>query len=278
MINYIRVFLRKTDYTPRDKFAIIGKPTEKILDTFSKEIPVAISVVYTWDVQEGLELFKEWKKYFKNVKIGGCGFKQPSKGFISGEFIRKGVVYTSRGCNRHCAYCYNRYEGKLREYSTIEKGWSVWDANLLQCSDAHIIKVFNMLRKETHPIIFSGGFDMRLFNEKHLELLNSVNTDRIYFATDVNESIEAAKRVYKLLANKPKSWRNSFTLCGFNGETIQQAKDKIKKIKDIGFVPKVMLFQTDQWVHYSDEWLQLKEENIIKLTCFQALKSEEKIT
>lgn len=258
--DLIRVFPVRTDHTPIDNMSFVGLPPKNMY--FDPWIRVAISITFTWHISEGVKLWHEWKKYFYNVSIGGPAFKQPCNGFMPERFVRAGVTFTSRGCIRKCPWCYEVYEGGLKEINPIAPGYILWDPNLFQCSDKHIREVFKMLQKQSNPAIFAGGLDFRLFNEWHINLFQTIKIGKLYFAIDTLEILKIAERKVKLLQNKPSAWRNVYVLCGFQ-ETLKEAKNKVKNIKNLGLIPKVMLYQNDNWKHYTEDWLNLKNENLI---------------
>lgn len=57
----IRVFPRKTKWTPDDELAFVGDPP---LFRPSDNQAVYISVAFSWDIQEGLRLKKSWKRFY----------------------------------------------------------------------------------------------------------------------------------------------------------------------------------------------------------------------
>lgn len=167
----IRVFPRKTKWSPIDDLAFIGDPPMFFLPD---EQPVMVSVTFTWDIQIALRLQKAWKSYYQNVSIGGPAFDDPGGEFIPGLFIKEGVTFTSRGCNRHCPWCLvPRREGTIREL-VIKPGHIIQDNNLLFCSRKHIESVFEMLSEQKRAASFNGGIDIRLLKPWHRQLFESI--------------------------------------------------------------------------------------------------------
>ena len=88
----IRVFPRKTKWTPNDDLSFIGDPP-----LFRpKEQPVKISVTFTWDIPEAKRLYEGWKEYYKDVQIGGPALGDPGSEFVPGLFVKKGAIITSQ--------------------------------------------------------------------------------------------------------------------------------------------------------------------------------------
>jgi len=155
----IRVFPRKTKWTPDDDLAFVGDPP-----LFRPpEMPVKISVTFTWDIEEGQRLYRAWKEYYQDVQIGGPAYGDKGEDFTPGRFVKEGVTITSRGCPNNCSWCFvPKREGKIRELD-IKNGWVVQDNNILACSNNHIRGVFDMLIAQNKAVTFSGGLEARRF-------------------------------------------------------------------------------------------------------------------
>jgi hypothetical protein len=159
----IRVFPRRTKWTPTDELSFVGDPPM----IRPSAMPVRVSVCFTWDIPEGERIFRAWSDYYPDVQIGGPALGDPGGEFTPGRFIKDGVTFTSRGCPKNCPWCYvPTREGKIRELE-IKPGWIVNDNNFLACSGTHIQKVFEMLRKQNKAVTFGGGIDSLIFNEWH---------------------------------------------------------------------------------------------------------------
>lgn len=254
----IRVFTTATGYTPVDELAFVGSPPkEDFLPPAS--LDVQISVVWTWDIPLAITLSGEWGKYYKNVSIGGPAFNDSGRNFIPGRFVRKGIVFTSRGCNRKCPWCYiHKREGKIRELK-IFSGHVIEDSNLLMCSGNHIKSVFKMLRKNGRESFFNGGFEARLFKRWHIDLLDSIKVGEIFFACDSKDRLPWLKKIVPLLINKPQFWKRCYVLLNYN-ETLQQGRHRILEVKNMGFTPIPMLYQNDRFTHHKSDWLDLVTE------------------
>ena len=130
---------------------------------------IHISCAFTWDIEYAKYLAKEWANYGE-VKIGGPALNDKGGNFVSGKYLKVGVVITSRGCPNNCSFCFvPKREGKLRELPIVE-GNVIQDNNLLACSKSHIEKVFTMLKKQKR-IDFSGGFEASRITDKIVEKL-----------------------------------------------------------------------------------------------------------
>ena len=122
----LRVFPRKTNATPEDKYVAIGTPGLFIPDDISE---IHISVAFTWDLIEAERLADAWSRY-GNVKIGGPATGMRVEVFTPGMYLKHGYTITSRGCHNHCWFCsVPTREGPLRELP-ITDGWIVLDDNV----------------------------------------------------------------------------------------------------------------------------------------------------
>ena len=112
--NILRVFVKQTSYTPDDPMVRIGPPCAWDVGLDCDE--VHISVPFTWDMDEAEILAEEWAGAVrKPVKIGGPAYHSPATDFTPGLYVRKGIVFSSRGCNNNCPWCGERSEQALLE-------------------------------------------------------------------------------------------------------------------------------------------------------------------
>jgi len=177
-VKIARVFTRKTNITPVDDLSFIGDPQGLFIPEIDK---IHISVIFTHDLEEAERLENEWKKYAP-VEIGGPATGMRGENFISGMYVKKGYVITSRGCRNRCWFCSVwKREGKIRELP-ITEGNNILDDNILACSDEHIQKVFNMLRIQKGRKEFTGGLEAAILKEWHVIELRKIKPYQIFFA------------------------------------------------------------------------------------------------
>jgi len=251
--NMIRVFPRRTKWTPTDDLAFVGDPP---LFRPSTQ-PVYVSVVFTWDIEEGMRLKNAWSTYYSDVRVGGPAFDDPGGEFAPGRFIKKGVTFTSRGCPFNCPWCFvPRREGKIRELE-IKDGWIVQDNNLLACSKEHIKSVFDMLKRQPHPIKFSGGIDSKLFKKDHALMLNEIRLNEIWFACDDVKAIKPLEKVADLTHDISINKKRCYVLIGFDGESVEASENRLKKVYELGFLPFAQLYQGEQPIYRHPEWKKL---------------------
>lgn len=252
----IRVFPRRTKWTPVDKLAFVGDPP---LFMPSSDLPVRISVTFTWDIPEGQRLFRSWSDHYPDVQIGGPALGDPGGEFEPNLFCKEGVVITSRGCPNRCGFCLvPKREGMIRELQ-IKEGWIIQDNNLLACSKPHIESVFTMLRRQKHGVKFSGGIESALFTSWHRELIDSVKLSEIWFACDHVASIKPLESVVKLLDGISLNKRRCYVLIG-KDETLSQATERLMAVLKLGFLPFAQLYQTEAPIAYSQSWCNLARQ------------------
>ena len=252
----IKVFPRRTKWTPTDELAFTGDPGLFL----PSPQPVRISVTFTWDIEEGLRLSDAWKQYYPDVQVGGPAFNNPGGEFIPGRFIKEGVTITSRGCIRNCPYCFvPKREGKIRELP-IKEGWIVQDNNLLACSNIHIQKVFGMLKMLNKPVNFSGGLDPQLLKEWHIYEIERLKIEHLWFSCDYPGAEKHLHKVNDLTADFPDYKKRCYVLIGFNGETISQAESRLENVYEMGFLPFAQLYQGTIKRPWTPEWDQLQRK------------------
>jgi len=180
-MKILRVFPRRTSFTPTDAMTIINEPPSLFVPEHDE---IHISCVFTWDKPRTEWLKYQWEAVTdKPVKLGGPAYDSPCEDFTPGLYVRHGVVFTSRGCNNNCPWCLvPQREGKLKELP-ICAGNIIQDNNFLQCSKAHKNMVFEMLKTQK-KISFRGGLDSRLIDDHFVEAVRRLRIDSLYLACD----------------------------------------------------------------------------------------------
>lgn len=237
-MELIRVFPRRTHATPDDELAFIGDPP--IIGRPPLYLPVHISCCFTWDISEAQRLKRAWEQFYPQVRIGGPALSDPGGEFMPGRFLKPGVTITSRGCPKKCPWCFvPEREGKLREIP-IQPGNIIQDNNLLACSKGHVERVFDMLRTYGKTASFPGGLDADYLTRWHVELLDSITVEQMFFAYDHYGSTYHLEKAAEMLAHYRRYKKRCYVLIGFNGEPIESAKNRLIKIWNLGFMPFAM--------------------------------------
>jgi len=262
-VRIARVFPRKTSATPNDDLCFFGPPP---LLTMPEIDEVHISVTWTYDKSKAEELAFQWESAGVPVKVGGPAYDDPGEEFEPGMYLKQGYTITSRGCNNKCWFCMaSKREGSLREIE-IKDGWNILDNNLLQCSEAHINAVFDMLSRQPNRPEFTGGLEAKELKPWHCKKLHEAKTRRMYFAYDTTDDLEPLIVAGKMLMETgfhPQSHvMCCYCLIGYKGDTFEKAERRMKEAIQAGFMPYAMLYRDDQgktdpeWRKFQRIWVR----------------------
>lgn len=263
-MNIARVFPRKTNMSPDDPLAFFGMPT---LEAMAMDIDeVHISVTFSWDLEKADELYEAWQVLGVPVEVGGPAFgDRMAETFTPGMYVKKGAIVTSRGCSKDCWFCSvpKCANGRIVELP-IQDGWNVLDDNILGTSESHFRGVIDMLSRQPQKAVFSGGLEPSFLQPWQAELLRSINPKTMYTAYDTKDDYEPLRNMAKVMWNagfSPKGHQiKCYCLCGYEGDSFEDAEKRMKQIMDVGFLPFAMLYrdesgETDrEWRKFQREW------------------------
>ena len=240
-----RVFPRRTNATPIDDYAFIGEPPMYLPDDIGE---VHVSCTFTWDMPRSEQLRKEWGMYYDNVKLGGPAYGNRGDEFNTGKYLKDGCVITSRGCVNKCSFCFvPKREGDLRLLE-IKDGYNVMDNNLLACPRWHIEAVMEMLSKQKHRAIFTGGIDTRMITKWWCDMAVAIKPKSIYFAYDTpsqSKQLEAAVDMMRGSGMTDKSHQLAcYVLVGYNDDTIAEAEKRLEWVASLGVRPYAMYYRS----------------------------------
>jgi len=238
----IRVFPRKTKWTPTDDLAFVGDPP--LLRPPDQR--VHISVTFTWDLCEGQRLLDAWRRYYPDVRIGGPVLTGPDDypdEFVPGRYIKPGVTFTSRGCPKSCPWCLaRRREGLLQELP-VYPGYIIQDNNFLACSQAHCEEVYAMLAEQT-GVAFKGGLDIDYLTPWHVDRIKALpSVDELWVACDAKWQLPRMDKAAGLLADFSIEKRFCYALIGFGDDTPDKATARCEAILAKGFLPFVQYYR-----------------------------------
>lgn len=239
-MRILRVFPTKTTYTPKDDLVDIGYP-----GLWRPRVDeVHVSCLFTWDREFCEEQKLQWLDHYRVVKLGGPAYGSAENGFVPGMYVKKGIVFTSRGCNFSCPWCLvSEMEGKFRPLNEIAAGNIIQDNNVLLHFRAFLTSVFSMLRTQ-YCIRFVGGLDVRLLRDWHIEELKSLRIKELWLALDSWDTQKQFARACKKLrkAGFTRHQVRCYVLAGFN-EPIQEAEGRLRFAYECGALPFVQLYQ-----------------------------------
>ena len=251
-MRIIRVFPRRTSFTPDDDMVFIGEPPGLLIPPHDE---VHISCVFSWDREYCEQLKFQWEAWTdKPVLLGGPAYDSPADEFIPGMFLKSNIIMTSRGCNNNCPWCcVPRREGKIRELPIFE-GNIIQDNNFLQTSRAHKDKVFAMLKRQK-KIAFKGGLQNNLIDAHFIENAQSLRISELWLACDTDGAVQGLERAAEKL-----------TKAGFNcnkiycyvliGDNMEDNELRLQAVYAAGAMPFAQLYRSnaDIKIKYSAEW------------------------
>ena len=261
-----RVFPRKPNAPPTDALAFFSEPTiENISDCIKAGVTsVHISVTFTWDLEKAEDLYYAWQILGVPVEVGGPAFDDRMGGFTPGLYLRDGLIFTSRGCTKDCWFCSvpRCAHGVIRELPIVD-GWNILDDNILGTSETHFRAVCDMLKRQKHRAIFTGGLEPALLQQWQADILHEVKPARLYTAYDTRDDLEPLIEMGKKLRAagfRPVSHTMCcYVLCGYDGDSFEDAEKRLAQTMRAGFVPYAMLFRGEDG-KYDSEWRRFQRE------------------
>lgn len=238
-MKILRVFPRRTSYTPQDNLVRIGYP--ELWKVPADE--VHISCVFSWDKHYCAMLGREWSCCYPIVKLGGPAYGCRSNQFTPGRYVKKGITFTSRGCDLNCPWCFvPKLEGEFRAIKNIAPGNIIQDNNILLADRKHLSKVFSMLKKQK-GIRFLGGLDSRLLKDWHIEEMKSLRIKELWLSFDSWDRRNSIMKAVEKLRRAGFSRRQTrcYVLAGFN-EPIQGAEDRLRLTYEAGALPYIQVY------------------------------------
>jgi hypothetical protein len=243
--------------SPTDQMAFFDVPPfVEFLPEFDE---VHISCTFTWDKEKAEFLHEQWSAITnKPVRIGGPAYNSPCGSFTPGMYVKKGVVFTSRGCVNHCPFCFvPKREGKLIELPICE-GNIIQDNNFLACSKQHKQKVYDMLKTQ-HVISFRGGLESEFINDWDIEQMKNLRIQSLWMACDSGDRINPfIKAVEKL--KKAGFTRNKIYCYALIGDDMKENEERLRLIYKAGALPFAQLFQPPERIEYSQKWKQFQRQ------------------
>lgn len=252
----IRIFPRRTTLTPNDEGVRIMQPP----GLFDEAEQAHISVTFTADRRAGEEIYQLWRNFGGEVLIGGPAYDAQGGDFVPGKYLKRGAVITSRGCPGCCWYCdVPRREGGIRELPIVD-GWNLLDNNLLACSRLHVEAVIEMLSRQSHRPEYTGGMEARRMEKWSAEAIVRSRPAKIYFAYDKPRDFAPLADAVNLLRSAGLPMKSeivrAYVLCGYPGDNIYTAAERMRRCLSIGVMPYAMLYENREpsWRRFQRYW------------------------
>ena len=248
----IRVFARRTSFTPDDEMSFFDVPP---MFDLPEHDAVHIVVVFTWDIERGKFLQENWaQKTDKPVLIGGPAFDDPCTGeFIPGRYVKEGITFTSRGCPNKCKFCFvPKREGEIHEIKNFAQGNVIQDNNFLACSKEHRQRVYEMLKLQ-RQISFRGGLESSRLTDWDIKQMQGLKIADLWLACDNKSRIKSFEETCGRL-HKAGFSQNKIRCYVLIGDDMQENESRLRRVYGAGALPFAQLFQPPERIEYSSEW------------------------
>ena len=161
--------------------------------------------------------------------------------------------FLTRGCPRGCSFCHvEAKEGRAsRKVAALSEFWSgqknivLCDPNILACKQWK--DLLESLIESKAYVDFNQGLDIRLMTEEKAEMIKRIKTKGIHFAWDQYKDLEMIVPKFKLFKDVTgiDQYKLSvYVLCGFD-TTLEQDLERIYTLRDLGYLPYVMLYNKE---------------------------------
>lgn len=163
--------------------------------------------------------------------------------------------FLTRGCPRGCGFCHvASKEGKrshkvadLSEFWNGQKKIILCDPNILAYPDH--MELLQQLVDSGAKVNFNQGLDIRLVNDRNLELLKQIRLDGIHFAFDRWQDKDIIEPRLRAFAEKTGYDRNKgrvmvYILCNYD-TTLEQDIYRIQLCRELNFSPYPMIYDKE---------------------------------
>lgn len=158
--------------------------------------------------------------------------------------------FLTRGCPRGCKFCIvaekeGRRSVKVADLSEFWRGQKkivLLDPNILACRE-HPDLLRQLIDSKAYVDI-NQGLDIRLTNERNIELINQIKVKEIHFAWDnAEEDLKPYFERYAALTKHKPHGRFGTVYCLTNyNSTMEQNLYRIYTLRDMGYDPYVMVY------------------------------------
>lgn len=161
--------------------------------------------------------------------------------------------FLTRGCPRRCGFCHvaakegckSRKVADLSEFWHGQKKIILCDPNILACKDH--MELLQQLVDSKAKVNFNQGLDIRLVNDKNLELLKQIKLESVHFAFDRWQDKDIVEPRLWQFAEKTGLGRNKvmvYILTNFD-TTIGQDLYRIQLCRELNFSPYPMIYDKE---------------------------------
>jgi hypothetical protein len=165
--------------------------------------------------------------------------------------------FLTRGCPRNCGFCHvaqkpadGRYSHKVADLSEFwdgQKNIVLCDPNILACPQH--LELLQQLADSKAKVNFNQGLDIRLVNDRNMEILKKIRLQSIHFAFDRYQDkdiVEPRLRAFaeKTGYNKNKGRVMVYILCNYD-TTLEQDIYRIQLCRELKFSPYPMIYDKE---------------------------------
>lgn len=161
--------------------------------------------------------------------------------------------FLTRGCPRGCDFCHvEAKEGRksykvadLSEFWDGQKNIVLCDPNILACREWK--DLLQQLIDSKAYVDINQGLDIRLMTEEKAEMIKRIKMKLLHFAWDRYEDKEKILpkfKMFKEITGISEKRLIVYVLCGFD-TTIEQDLERIYTLRDMGYLPYVMLYNRE---------------------------------
>lgn len=163
--------------------------------------------------------------------------------------------FLTRGCPRGCGFCHVKAKEGLKSYKVadLKEFWNgqkkivLCDPNILACREHP--DLLRQLIDSKAKVNFNQGLDIRLVNDRNMELLKQIRLDCIHFAFDRWQDKDIIEPKLRDFAKKTGFNRNKgkvmvYILTNFD-TTLEQDLYRIQLCRELNFSPYPMIYDKE---------------------------------
>ncbi len=177
-------------------------------------------------------------------------------------------IFTTKGCPNRCSFCgvpalegepriINSWKNHIRDGA---KFVYIHDNNIIALGDEHFSSVIRHMKDLNCKYIFDNGFDCRLFNEHHANLLKDSRISEIRFAFDSKNQDGHIQRAIRHCIDsgiRPSKIK-VFILYNYKDD-LEDALYRATEVANLGAQPWAMRYKPLKWlnpgrIYVSPKW------------------------